>query len=145
MKSLSTGPAETEIIARNLLESLSLGAKATVLALEGELGAGKTNFAQAVGKILEVSENMHSPTFVIMKIYGIDWHGFKNLVHIDAYRIEKETELLHLGWNEIINEPENLVLIEWPENVPNLIPEDAKKISFKVIDESTRAIEFHGS
>ena len=145
MKSLSKGPAETRDFAKTILESLSPSSKATILALEGELGAGKTNFAQEVGHILGVTENMHSPTFVIMKIYSIDWKGFKNLIHIDAYRIEKESELEHLGWQEMINEPENLILIEWPENVPGLIPSDAKRISFKVIDESTREIEIHGS
>lgn len=89
-----------------------------------------------------VRENMHSPTFVIMKVYEVDFKGFKNLIHIDAYRIEKEGELLHLGWNEIIKEPENLVLIEWPENVPGLIPKNAIKILFKHVDENTREIMY---
>ncbi|MBI2086764.1 MAG: tRNA (adenosine(37)-N6)-threonylcarbamoyltransferase complex ATPase subunit type 1 TsaE [Candidatus Zambryskibacteria bacterium] len=104
---------------------------ATVIALQGELGSGKTTFAQAFGKILGVTENMHSPTFIIMKIYNVDWRGFKKLIHIDAYRIEKEEELLHLGWKEIVKDPENLVLIEWPERVEGLIPKDAKRILFK--------------
>ncbi len=125
---------------KELVDSLTLGNQATVIALQGELGAGKTTFAQQVGKILGVEENMHSPTFVIMKVYDIDFHGFKNLIHIDAYRIEKEKELLHLGWGKIIQEPENLVLIEWPENVPGLIPENARKILFKHVDENTREI-----
>jgi len=111
-----------------------------VVALRGELGAGKTTFTQKVGEILGVAENMHSPTFVIMKIYNIDFREFKNFIHIDAYRIEKDSELLHLGWEEIISEPENLVFIEWPENVPGLIPENAKRISFKHVDENTREI-----
>src|SRR3990167_9254425 len=125
---------------QDLVESLALGRQATIVALQGELGAGKTNFTQEVGKLLGVEENMHSPTFVIMKVYGIDFQGFKKLVHIDAYRLEKESELLHLGWAEIIKEPENLVLIEWPERVSELIPNDAKKISFKHVDENTREI-----
>ena len=104
---------------------------ATVIALQGELGSGKTTFAQAFGKIFGVKENMLSPTFVIMKFYEVDWRGFKKLIHIDAYRIEKEEELLRLGWEEIVNDPENIILIEWPENVPGLIPEDAKRIHFK--------------
>src|SRR3989338_11130173 len=122
---------------QDLVESLALGRQATIVALQGELGAGKTTFSQEVGKILGVEENMHSPTFVIMKVYKIDFKGFKKLIHIDAYRLDKEEELLHLGWAEIIKEPENLVLIEWPENVPGIIPEDAKRIYFKFVDEST--------
>ena len=133
---------ETAKIAKDFLGSLEKGGEATVVALEGELGAGKTAFTQEVGKILGVEENMHSPTFAIEKIYEIDWQGFKNLIHIDAYRLEKDSELEHLGWNEIIQESENLIFIEWPENVRSLIPADAKRIQFKFIDDNTREISY---
>lgn len=112
---------------------------ATVIALQGELGSGKTTFAQAFGKILGIEEVMPSPTFVIMKSYDIDpstssgqaWHGFKKLIHIDAYRLEKKEELLHLGWDELIKDRENIILIEWPERVEDLIPKESKRILFK--------------
>ena len=64
------------------------------------------------------------------------------MIHIDAYRLEKDEELLHLGWQEIISEPENFILIEWPENVAGIIPENAKRISLKFVDENTREISF---
>jgi len=105
--------------------------KATVIALQGELGSGKTTFAQGFGKILGVEEPMQSPTFVIMKSYDIDWRGFKKLIHIDAYRLEKEEELLNLGWEDLLKDPGNIILIEWPENVPGLIPTNAQRIHFK--------------
>lgn len=143
MRYLSKSLKETNRIAGNFLNTLKLGKRATIAALQGNLGAGKTAFAQEIGKILGVVENMHSPTFVIEKIYGIDFKGFKKLIHVDAYRLDKESELLHLGWKEIIKEPENLVLIEWPENVAGIIPEDAKRIHFKFIDNTTREIEIH--
>ena len=152
MKYVSKSRQETREIAQNFLNSIiSHPGRACVVALEGDLGSGKTAFTQAVGEILGVKENMHSPTFVIMKIYVLPdatpvntpcLQGVRNLIHIDAYRLEKESELLHLGWNEIIKEPENLVLIEWPENVPGIIPEDAKRIYFKFVDESTREISY---
>lgn len=145
MKLTSKSPEETKDVARFLLSNIKPKETATVFALEGELGAGKTNLSQAVGQIIGVTENMHSPTFVIEKIYDIDFQGFKELIHIDAYRIEKDEELVHLGWNEIIKEPTNLILIEWPENVAGLIPEDAVKVILKVVDENTREIEIHGS
>ena len=104
---------------------------ATVIALQGELGSGKTYFAQQFGKVVGVRENMASPTFVLMKSYSIDWGGFKKLIHIDAYRLEKDEELLNLGWSEIVKNPENIVLIEWPERVENIIPKDAKRLIFK--------------
>lgn len=127
-----------------LLNALHVGNQATVVALEGELGAGKTTFTQVLGKLLGVEENIHSPTFVIMKVYNIDYNWFKKLVHIDAYRLESEEELKHLGWGELVKNPENLIVIEWPEKVPNLIPTDAVRISFKHVDENTRAINLHG-
>jgi len=104
---------------------------ATVIALQGELGSGKTYFVQNFAKIAGVEEQVTSPTFVIMNFYGIDWQGFKKLVHIDAYRIEREEELINLGWQDLVEDPENIIFIEWPENVPGLIPEDAKRIHFK--------------
>ncbi len=144
MKYTSKSLEETSNVARICLDSIQPNTKkATVVALQGDLGAGKTTFTQEVGQILGVAENILSPTFVIEKIYAIDWRGFKNFIHIDAYRIEKDSELLHLGWEEIISEPENLIFIEWPENVAKIIPDDAKKISFKFIDEDTRDIELH--
>jgi tRNA threonylcarbamoyladenosine biosynthesis protein TsaE len=140
MKYLSESRVKTKEIAQGFLDSLQPGKRGMVVALQGDLGAGKTAFTQEVGKLLGVTENMHSPTFVIEKIYPIDWKGFKNLIHIDAYRLEKESELLHLGWEKITSEPENLIFIEWPENVPGLIPKDAKKLSFRFVDENTREI-----
>jgi tRNA threonylcarbamoyladenosine biosynthesis protein TsaE len=142
MKFISKSLMETAKIASEFLGSISMGNSATVVALQGDLGAGKTAFAQEVGKILGVAENMNSPTFVIEKIYSIDFKNFKRLIHIDAYRLERDSELLHLGWEEIIKEPENLILIEWPENVRGIIPEDAKRIFFKFIDDTTREISF---
>lgn len=106
------------------------GMKATIIALEGELGAGKTYFAQHFGQVLGVKEQMTSPTFVIMNMYNIDAWGFKKLIHIDAYRLEREEELLNLGWEALTADPANMILIEWPEKVPNLIPPEAKRISF---------------
>lgn len=142
MSHFSRSLEETAKIANDFLNVIGPSEHATVVALEGDLGSGKTTFTQEVGKILGVVENIHSPTFVIEKIYKINWKGFQKLVHLDAYRLEKESELLHIGWEEIIKEPENLILIEWPENVAGIIPDDAKRIYFKFIDETTREITY---
>jgi len=139
---ISQSLEETHKVALDFLSNIVFGDKALVVALQGDLGAGKTAFTQEVGKILGVVENMHSPTFVIEKIYDIDWYGFKKFIHIDAYRLEKDSELLHLGWEEIIKEPENLIFIEWPENVSGIIPDEAKKVYLKFIDENTREINY---
>ncbi|MCX6754548.1 MAG: tRNA (adenosine(37)-N6)-threonylcarbamoyltransferase complex ATPase subunit type 1 TsaE [Candidatus Nomurabacteria bacterium] len=116
--------------------------KATVLAFEGDLGTGKTTITQTICKILGVKEKIISPTFVIMKKYIIDNGKFKNLIHIDAYRLEESKELLSLGWEEIISEKENLIIIEWPEKTKEIIPTDAIKINLTHINEYTRGISF---
>ncbi len=140
MKVISKSLSDTRDTARLVLDSLAAGTEAGVVALQGDLGAGKTAFTQEVGKLLGITEGMQSPTFVIMKIYPIDFKGFKNFIHIDAYRLEHESELLHLGWQELIREPENLIFIEWPERVAGIMPESAKTINFTFIDEVTREI-----
>jgi len=96
-----------------------------------ELGSGKTAFAKALGKMMGINEHIVSPTFVIMKSYNIDWKGFKKLIHVDAYRIESESELLNLGWNELVENPQHLILIEWPERVEGILPKDSRRIFFK--------------
>lgn len=115
--------------------------KSTLIALRGDLGSGKTTLTQEVAKILGVKENIISPTFVIMKGYEIKSKKFKKLIHIDAYRLEKSEELLKLGWNEIINDPRNLIILEWPEKVPECVPNNAIFIDLSHKDEQTRTIK----
>ncbi len=140
MSPISQSLSETEAIVRDFLNTIELSQTASVVALEGDLGAGKTTFTQIAGKVLGVEENMHSPTFVIMKVYEIDFKRFKKFIHIDAYRLEKDEELLHLGWEEMLRDPENLIFIEWPERVRNIIPQDSIKVLFKHVSEEVREI-----
>jgi tRNA threonylcarbamoyladenosine biosynthesis protein TsaE len=143
MKFVSKSLKETREIAEKLLATIDRTSEhAAVIALQGDLGSGKTTLSQKIGEILEVKDNMHSPTFVIEKIYDIDWRGFRKLIHIDAYRLEKESELEHLGWNDITKNGENIILIEWPENVKGIIPEFAKRVNLRFLDDITREIEF---
>src|SRR5579863_8039915 len=90
---------EMKSLAENFITSLKPREKsATVVGLYGDLGAGKTTFVQAVAKELGISKAVSSPTFVIMKIYELSEKKWKYLIHIDAYRLEKSLELLHVGW-----------------------------------------------
>lgn len=114
---------------------------ATVVALKGDLGSGKTAFTKALAKGLGVSESVLSPTFVIEKIYKLPaGKNFNHLIHIDAYRLESANELRSIGWDEILSDAKNLIVIEWPEKVKGLIPKDAREIKFKFIDDKTREI-----
>ena len=143
MKHVSESLEQTREVADIILGSLSPQSSATVLALQGDLGAGKTALTKEIAKILNIEDEVLSPTFVIMKIYKIDFKGFKKLIHIDAYRLEREEELKTLGWDEILKSPENLVVIEWPENVPGLIPPDATRVSLRFVSDKVREIHLH--
>lgn len=115
---------------------------ATLVALSGALGAGKTTFAQAVARALDVEETVNSPTFVIEKIYALLNQKWQHLIHIDAYRLKSAEELRALGWNDLIADPKNLIVIEWPENVPNLIPETAHRVSVEIGEGEARTIHY---
>ncbi len=66
---------------------------------------------------------------------------FTHLIHIDAYRLESSDEMKHLGWDEIAANPGNLIIIEWPERIADLLPADHARLKFTFIDETTREIE----
>ena len=116
------------------------GGVATVLALHGDLGAGKTTFTQTVAKTLGVQETVTSPTFVIMKGYETTSERFEQLVHIDAYRIEEEDEMRPLHFKELLGQPNTLICIEWAEKITNLLPDTTQHLTFSITD-SGRIIE----
>jgi tRNA threonylcarbamoyladenosine biosynthesis protein TsaE len=142
MVHLSKSLQDTEKIATTCIGSLKAGKHATIVGLFGDLGSGKTTFTQAVAKKLGVTDTVTSPTFVIEKIYKITHQDFTHLIHIDAYRLESSKELMHLGWKEISENPKNLILLEWPEKVADILPSDMMHITFSFIDETTREITF---
>jgi tRNA threonylcarbamoyladenosine biosynthesis protein TsaE len=118
------------------------GKNAVVVALYGNLGAGKTTFTKNLAKKLNITENVTSPTFVIQKNFQInDDPNFKKLIHIDTYRIDLQDELERLGWHDNINHPENLIAVEWPENIEDILPENTIRLRFEFIDETTRRVE----
>lgn len=122
-----------------------LGAKdhATIVALSGDLGVGKTAFVKAAAQHFEIIEDITSPTFVIQKEYEIANHPvFTKMIHIDAYRLESAQELEYLKWLETISDPQTIVFIEWPEQVQGiLIYEDSYKFNIEWVSESERTIE----
>ena len=112
-------------VAETVLETLQPQKKgAAVLALSGDLGAGKTTLTQHFAQLLGVKENIISPTFVIMKSYPLQEQKWETLIHIDAYRIEQEKEMQVLGFHHLLSDPKNLILIEWPEKIAGLLPEN---------------------
>jgi tRNA threonylcarbamoyladenosine biosynthesis protein TsaE len=118
------------------------GQGAVVLALQGELGAGKTSLVQAIARGLEVRETITSPTFVILKSYETKDGAFKRLVHIDAYRIEDHGELAVLGFEDMLKEAGTLIAVEWPERVSALIPRSALTIALAHEPDGRRSITY---
>ena len=131
-------------IARDVLERLPAAKDtATLLALRGDLGAGKTTFVQAFAKELGVAATVQSPTYVLMKKYAIAYKRFTSLVHIDAYRLEKPEEFAALNPAEFLNDPGVLVLVEWPERLGGAVPRADLTVNFSSQDagEGERYIE----
>jgi tRNA threonylcarbamoyladenosine biosynthesis protein TsaE len=142
-RSLSEFEGEARRFAAGLTEAAD---GATVVTLSGELGAGKTAFAQVVAKEFGIEEPVTSPTFVIEKVYELAPEapqGFGRLIHIDAYRLDSARDLEVLGWSVLLADTRNLILIEWPERVETTIPQNAKKVKFTYLSDLERRIEIN--
>ncbi len=134
-----TEPSELAAVAAAVLEHPAVQTakeQAAVVALSGDLGAGKTTFTQTLARTLGVTEPVTSPTFVIMKGYELVDQPFDMLVHIDAYRLESSAELAVLGFAELLATPRTLMVIEWPEQVADLIAETACRLQFALTGET---------
>ncbi len=146
MKILLNSIKEIDKFAKSFVENILENKKSTravIVGLQGDLGAGKTTFVKSVARTLCVEGSITSPTFVIEKIYELpEVCKFASIIHIDAYRLESGKELSLLGWEEISNNPQNLIFIEWPERVANILPKDINRIYFEFIDENTREVEY---
>jgi tRNA threonylcarbamoyladenosine biosynthesis protein TsaE len=134
---------ELEAEAERFVSSLAPRTRgATLVTLSGELGAGKTAFTKAVARALGVKETVNSPTFVLEKTYKLFGGNFKNLIHIDAYRLESGNDLAPLGFDEIMKAARNLILLEWPEKVADALPIPDIKISFTPLPDGSRTISY---
>ena len=134
---------ETQKLAKEWLNSLSVkDDEATIVGLYGNLGSGKTTFTQSIARELGIKEAVTSPTFVIEKIYDTNHILFNRLIHIDAYRLASGRELQVLNFEQEVANENNLILIEWPENVKEILPENHIKVYFEFVDENTRKFSF---
>lgn len=107
----------------------------TLILLNGELGVGKTSFTQGLALGLEISKNVSSPTFTLMKNYN----GRLPLNHIDAYRLEGH--LQDLGFNELFDD-DSVTVIEWPLYLMDDLPESCLKVNIEVGEGDCRIFEF---
>ena len=93
-----------------------------IVAIKGRLGAGKTTFVQALARLLGIKKDIQSPTFALMRSYPIHKRGeLKRLLHVDAYRIEDERDLLPLDLDHELSDGQTALVLEWPEKIKNWI------------------------
>jgi tRNA threonylcarbamoyladenosine biosynthesis protein TsaE len=132
-------PEKTQIFASELAKNVEPG---TVIALIGNLGAGKTTFAQGFAKGLGLNNHVISPTFKLVSEYI----GNISLYHIDCYRLDTSFDFLNIGGEEYLNPIDGITLIEWPERINDLWSDDWIYIYFKSIEEdaNTRIIKIKG-
>ena len=133
MKIKVAGIEETKKIAINFAAELKGG---EVVLLNGDLGAGKTTFTQFVFKALGVKDVVTSPTFAILKSY----EGKFKLHHFDTYRITAE-EAIEAGFDEVFQEKDSVIFVEWSENIAPLLPDKTITINIKYISENEREFE----
>lgn len=125
-------PAETRAIAETFASSLRGG---EVIALQGDIGVGKTVFTKGLASGLGITSNVTSPTFNIVRQYN----GRLPLYHFDVYRITDPDEMLEIGFEEYLYSGA-VVVIEWPELISDLIPQDAITITIEREEEDGRRI-----
>lgn len=115
-----------------------------VIALYGDLGSGKTTFVQGLAEGLGVERPIISPTFIILRTYQIGTRdkgtGIRNFYHVDLYRINSAEDVQSLGLLELLEDPNNIVAIEWPDKIENLLPVDRIDITFKYLEDDKREI-----
>ena len=134
---------EYQITTKSAEETMQLGARFVALCkpgstfcLTGDLGAGKTTLVRGIAKALNIKSVVQSPTFNIMKVY---FDGDKPLIHIDAYRLaDLDTDI---GLDEYSGYETGITVIEWPEFIRNLIPENAIEVNITHIKDDMRNIK----
>ena len=123
-------------VAKEFIDSMGNG---RIFLFDGEMGAGKTTFIAEVCRLLGADNDFGSPTFSLVNEYA-DCEG-NPIYHFDLYRIETPQEALDMGAEEYFNSGE-ICLVEWPDRLGSLVPEDAKVVKITVNPDDTRTLIF---
>jgi tRNA threonylcarbamoyladenosine biosynthesis protein TsaE len=116
------------------------GKRALVLALSGDLGSGKTTLAQYFLRALGVRGKITSPSFTLMKNYKLRIKNYGKAYHIDCYRIKNSKDFKVFDLKDIFNDPQNIVLIEWPERIKKILPKDIIWLNFEHGEKSNQRV-----
>lgn len=129
---ISCSSEDTKKFGFTFAKRLPLG---SVVLLTGDLGAGKTTFTRGVAEALKITDTITSPTFNIMKVY---MKGEHPLIHIDAYRLAHQNH--DIGLEEYIGYENGLTMIEWPEYIQELLPNNFYKVNIEHLHDDMRKI-----
>ena len=138
MDFFSRSPEQTRRIGMRLGEALQAG---DVICLQGDLGAGKTTFVQGVALGWGSSDSVSSPTFIIVNVYRRGDEA--RLFHMDAYRLDSTLEAEELDLDSML--AQGPLLIEWPERIDGLVPDERLWVKLEHIDEEEREMKFKAS
>ncbi len=111
-----------------------------IIALSGNLGAGKTVLVKATANFLGVSENITSPTFVLMKAYSVQHKQFDKIVHVDCYRLDQAEDLADIGLQDYIEDSRTLLLIEWADKIKQLPADRVLPITIELLGGEQRRL-----
>ncbi len=129
---ITQNAGETKAFGRDLAKSLK---NHDIIALSGELGAGKTTFIQGIAEGLGITDYVTSPSFTLINEYK----GKYSLYHIDLYRLEELEQIRDLGIEDYF-EKDGIIIIEWAERMKELLPKKVRKIKLEIISENERRI-----
>jgi tRNA threonylcarbamoyladenosine biosynthesis protein TsaE len=134
---ITNSEQETEALGARFAEKLPGG---TVVAMYGDLGAGKTAFVRGMARGMGLNCRVSSPTFPIVNEYL----GDRDLIHFDMYRLSGADELFEIGWEDYLEEGA-VAVVEWPERAGSLIPPDALHIEFRHAEgDESRSVRLNG-
>ena len=131
-KFITNSDAETQQVGKTFSQKIDSG---EVILLFGDLGAGKTTFVKGFLEGLNFNGDVSSPTFSLVNEYNASI----NVIHIDCYREKNIKRWINIGFEDYFNE-KNIVIIEWPEIIMDLIPKKIIKVNIKHINSPTREI-----
>ena len=137
---LTNSPAETESLGQSWGRTAKRG---LVIALSGDLGAGKTQLVKGIARGLDIMARVHSPSFTLVNVYT---GGRLTLFHLDLYRLETPEQILSAGLEEYLK-PEGITVIEWAERMaPDEFPmENFRKVTIEILSENERRISYEDS
>ncbi|MBU1164435.1 tRNA (adenosine(37)-N6)-threonylcarbamoyltransferase complex ATPase subunit type 1 TsaE [Patescibacteria group bacterium] len=145
-KHITTSEKQTIALGKKIASGLKDG---EVLALTGDLGAGKTTLIKGIAQGLGIKKIITSPTFVLMKVYQVNSPKasrrgviyIRQFVHIDCYRTKSPQEIVDIGADEYFGDKNTVVVIEWAEKIKKILPRQTKKILLELgNNQNTRII-----